>query len=180
MRNDAFCALSVGRQMVDHRCRGHRSSSTLREWLGLHRRAVRDQRSVNACRAWLEDEQAQEQLKESITNVLGEIFDKHAEVPFMAMYRKQVNSTGRTCGHASSILFSRSCSQQQCQMTSMLSFKTGTYSGLHCAQVAGDLLSCRKGDVPDTTTSDESRRRREKRQPDMPVGVVQVTHIHAQ
>ncbi|CAL8470742.1 g10284 [Coccomyxa elongata] len=94
-------------------------------------RAVRDQRSNRAYRAWLQDEQAQEQLKESIANVLGEMFDKHVEVPFMAMYRKQV---------------------------------------------AGDLLCCRKGDVPDTTTLEESRRRHEKRQPDMPVGVVQAHH----
>ncbi|BDA45673.1 Transcription elongation factor SPT6 [Coccomyxa sp. Obi] len=94
-------------------------------------RAVRDRRSGKAYRAWLKDEEAQEKLKESITNVLGEMFDKHAEVPFMAMYRKQV---------------------------------------------AGDLLCCRKGDVPDTTTSEESRRRHEKRQPDMPVGVVQARH----
>ncbi len=69
---------------------------TLRDYFGLNCRAVREQRSKWAYREWLKDEQAQEQLKESIANVLEEMFDKHVEVPFMAMYRKQVSTLGMT------------------------------------------------------------------------------------
>lgn len=45
------------------------------------------------------------------------------------------------------------------------------------AQVADELLAMRKGDVPNVTSKDESRRRQEKRQPEMPVGVVQVMRV---
>lgn len=44
------------------------------------------------------------------------------------------------------------------------------------AQVAEELLCARTSDLPDATKGEESRRRQEKRQPEMPVGVVQVAH----
>ncbi len=53
-------------------------------------RAVRERRSVRAFKAWLTDDQAQEKLKQNITNVLADMFDSHFEVPYIAQYRKQV------------------------------------------------------------------------------------------
>ena len=57
-------------------------------WYG--RRAVRDGRGSGRAEDWREDEQEQDNLRESIKGVLTEVFDRHNEVPFRAMYRKQV------------------------------------------------------------------------------------------
>ena len=56
----------------------------------LWRRAVRDARRSAKARAWREDAAEQEALLESIKGVVAEIFTKHNELPFLAMYRKQV------------------------------------------------------------------------------------------
>ena len=54
-------------------------------------RAVRDARSHGDVDKWREDDRKQEAVRESIKSALHEIFDKHNEVPFLAMYRKQVD-----------------------------------------------------------------------------------------
>ena len=41
--------------------------------------------------AWREDSQKQAQLKTSIEHVLDLIYMQHFEVPFIAMYRKEVS-----------------------------------------------------------------------------------------
>lgn len=46
-------------------------------------------------------------------------------------------------------------------------------------QEADELLAARPGDLPGVTNERESRRRREKRQPEMPVGVVQVIRLRS-
>ena len=53
-------------------------------------RAVRDGRRSTKAKAWREDPVEQDALLESIRAVVGEIFTKHNELPFLAMYRKQV------------------------------------------------------------------------------------------
>ncbi len=39
---------------------------------------------------WRKNESEKENLKHSIKSAVNEMFDKHNEVPFLAMYRKQV------------------------------------------------------------------------------------------
>jgi hypothetical protein len=55
----------------------------------LHR-AVKKARGGKLTKEWLSDAQQQENFRENIREVLVELFDKHMEVPFVAMYRKQV------------------------------------------------------------------------------------------
>lgn len=39
---------------------------------------------------WRKDESEQDALRNSIKAFLTEVFDRHNEVPFLALYRKQV------------------------------------------------------------------------------------------
>ena len=54
-------------------------------------RAVRDARSHGGVDRWRHDDGDQENLRQSIKSAINEMFDKHNEVPFLAMYRKHVS-----------------------------------------------------------------------------------------
>ena len=54
-------------------------------------RAVRDARSHGGVDKWRHDDSDQETLRQSIKSAVNEMFDKHNEVPFLAMYRKHVS-----------------------------------------------------------------------------------------
>lgn len=57
---------------------------------------MRERRSTRAIKEWRQDEVEKEQLIHSIEQVLKDMFDSHMEVPFIAMYRKQVGQCPHT------------------------------------------------------------------------------------
>lgn len=62
-------------------------------------RAVRDARSHGGVDRWRRDDSDQENLRQSIKSAVNEMFDKHNEVPFLAMYRKHVSVPSLLCLH---------------------------------------------------------------------------------
>ena len=63
-------------------------------------------RSNEGRHQWQDDAQAQAQLRASVETVLRLIYEEHFEVPFIAMYRKEVSPSAECSGHvpSSSIL----------------------------------------------------------------------------